>query len=589
MRNLRKPARAGGTAGRVRVAIVGRPNVGKSTLFNRLLGRRRAITLDQPGVTRDPIIEPLDWDDVAIDLVDTGGLRGEADIALADRVHEHTVRAIGVSDVLVVLFDAKTGLNPMDRETVELVTRSGVPAIYVANKGEGRAGEEAALEFCALGIDPPMVISAEHGQNIGQLRGEIEELAEAIMAARAAEAEARAAAAAAEAAEAHGEDGDNADEDEDDYLEDFEPGYEEQAFEEELDEAEGVPDRACHVALVGRPNVGKSSFLNLVAGEILSLVDNKPGTTRDVVDTEIVRNGRQYLLLDTAGMRRPSRVEEGVERISVRRSLEAIERADVVVLIVEPEEGVTDQDARIARHAWMEGRALVLLVNKADLATDLQITRIEANLRDEYRTLSPVAVGRISVLKNRGIDDAFKLIDHAFASHNQRLSTADVNRVMAEAAIRREPPILGRGRVKLFYGTQVAKRPPTINIFTNRVDIPEEYSRFLERVFREMHDFEGSPLRLRFVRRDSHGQRDPGEVPAKEKTGRDRRGLKSGPPTPRKKIDGRPGKGGKPAPGSAKKAGSKAAPARKGPGGKPLKKGGAPTNSRPARGAPKKR
>jgi GTP-binding protein len=585
MRHLRKPDRSGNAADRVRVAIVGRPNVGKSTLFNRLLGRRRAITLDQPGVTRDPIVEPVDWDGVAIDLVDTGGLRGEADIALADRVHEHTVRAIGLSDILVVLFDARAGLNPMDRETVELVTRSGLPAVYVANKGEGRAGEEAALEFCALGIDPPMVISAEHGQNIGQLRGEIEELAEAILADRAAD---------AEEGTVTGEEDDEARDlsDEDDVFDDG--SDDEQDFEED---GEDVADRACHVALVGRPNVGKSSFLNLVAGETLSLVDNKPGTTRDVVDIEIVRGGRRYLLLDTAGMRRPSRVEEGVERISVRRSLEAIERADVVVLIVEPEEGVADQDARIARHAWMEGRALVLLVNKADLATEPRLARIEADLRDEYPTLTPVPVARISVKKNRGIDDAFRLIDHAFASHNRRLSTPDVNRAMAETAARREPPVLGRGRVKLFYGTQVAVRPPTIHIFTNRVEIPEEYSRFLERVFRELHDFEGSPLRLRFVRRDSHGQRDPGEAPPKEKTGRDRRGMKSGAPVGGKR-DGRPGKGGRPAgskaagPKGVKVAGAKPAkpakPAKKVGGGKPPKRT-TTTKGRPPRGAPKNR
>ena len=195
------------TKGRVRVAIVGRPNVGKSTLFNRLLGRRRAITLDQPGITRDPIVEPVEWDDIGLDLVDTGGLRGEEDIALADRVHEHTVRAIAVSDVLVVVFDARAGLSPQDRETVDLVMKSGLPTVYVANKGEGRQGEQAALEFCALGIDAPLVVSAEHGQGISELRGEIGEIVEDILEKRAA--------AAAEAEEEAGEgDSEEAPEDE---------------------------------------------------------------------------------------------------------------------------------------------------------------------------------------------------------------------------------------------------------------------------------------------------------------------------------------------------------------------------------------
>jgi GTP-binding protein len=415
---------------RARVAIVGRPNVGKSTLFNRLLGRRRAITLDQPGVTRDPIVEPVDWDGIPIDLVDTGGLRGESDIMLADRVHEHTVRAIGLSDILIVLFDARAGLSPLDRETVDLVTRSGLPAVYVANKVEGRDSEQASLEFCALGIDPPLTISAEHGQGIRELQGMVEEIAEELL------------------------------------KRDDEPapGEEADADTEELDEiadeeVEDVAVRPCRVALVGRPNVGKSSLLNLLAGEMLSLVDDRPGTTRDVVDTEIARGERRYVLLDTAGMRRPSRVEEGVERISVRRSLEAIERADVVVLLIEPEEGVTDQDARIARRAWEEGRAMVLLINKIDLAGEAQLSRVEANIRDVYPTLSPVPVARISVKRGFGIDEAFRLIDSAYAAHNRRLSTSEVNRVLGEAAKRREPPILGRGRAKLFYGTQTGVRP----------------------------------------------------------------------------------------------------------------------------------
>lgn len=552
---------------RIRVSIVGRPNVGKSTLFNRLLGRRRAITLDQPGITRDPIMEPVEWEGLGLDLVDTGGLRGEADILLADRVHEHTVRAIGVSDLLVVLFDSRAGLGPLDRETVDLVIRSGLPAVYVANKGEGRAAEEGAFEFCALGIDAPLVISAEHGVGISELRDQIEQAAEKILDHERALAEAAEAAAAVELAkaeierakvapkefattadatdleddlednEAQDEDGDEFDDDGDDteaplYGEDdgdfeFYPGDED--FGDSDGEAEGNDDevRPCRVALVGRPNVGKSSFLNLLAGQELSLVDNRPGTTRDVVDTEIERGGRRYVLLDTAGMRRPSRVEEGVERISVRRALEAIERADVVVVIVEPEEGVTDQDARIARHAWEEGRALVLLVNKSDLVRESDLVRVENNIRDGYPTLSPVPVQRMSVLRNRGIDDAFALIDQAYESHNRRITTPDVNRMIAETLRRREPPVVGRGRVKMFYGTQTSVRPPTISIFTNRIALPEDYQRFLERCFREMIDFTGSPLRLRFVRRDSHGSRDPGFAPPREKTGRDRRGMKS--------------------------------------------------------------
>ncbi len=476
-----------GSGGHIRVAIVGRPNVGKSTLFNRLIRKRRAITLDIPGITRDPIAEPVTWDGLELELVDTGGLGGEADIDLADLVHQHTVRAISGSDLLVVLFDVRAGLSPLDRDTVELVSRSHVPAIYVCNKGEGRSAEDAALEFCALGIDPPLVVSAEHGLGITELHMTIVDEVNRILAAR-----------------LPGE-ADALSETEGSTLNEESP-----AGSEFDGVVEGEPERElppCRVAIVGRPNVGKSSLLNWIAGAELSLVDDKPGTTRDVVDTEIERRGHRYLLLDTAGMRRPSRVEEGVERISVRRALEAVERANLVALLVEPSEGLTDQDARIARHAWSEGRALVIVVNKIDLATPKRMADVERNIRDTYATLGPVAICHLSVKKKIGLDDLFRLLERAQRAHNRRLSTPEINRILAEAIKRRDPPVLGRARVKFFYGTQTGMRPPTINVFTNRGEVPEDYQRFLERCFRETLELEGTPLRLRFVRRASHGDR----------------------------------------------------------------------------------
>jgi len=247
-----------------------------------------------------------------------------------------------------------------------------------------------------------------------------------------------------------------------------------------------------------------------VAGAELSLVDDRPGTTRDVVDIEIERRGRRYVLLDTAGMRRPSRVEEGVERISVRRSIEAIDRADVVALLIEPTEGLTDQDARIARRAWSEGRALVLLLNKIDLVEPGRVAAVERQIRGGYPTLAPVPIAAMSVKQGRGVDEAFRLIDRAHRAHNRRIPTVEVNRLIKLAVERREPPVLGAGRAKFFYGTQTAVRPPTINIFTNRAQVPEEYQRFMERCFREEIDLTGTPLRLRLTRRASHGQRDHG-------------------------------------------------------------------------------
>jgi GTP-binding protein len=445
-----------------RVAIIGRPNVGKSTLFNRLLGRRRAITLDTPGVTRDPLAEPVVWDDTPLVLIDTGGLRGEKEIALADKVHAHTVAALATADIAVVIFDVRTGISPTDRETVDLVLRSGVHPIWVANKADSPTSEEGAVDFCQLGIDPPLTISAEHNHGIGDLKADILRAIDGLPA--------------------------------------VEPAH--------MREFEQLNTRACRVALVGRPNVGKSSFLNRLAGAELSLVDDTPGTTRDVVDTTVVHGAKRYLFVDTAGLRRPSKVERGIEKISVHRTFDALDLANVVVLMIEPVEGMTDQDARIARRAWGEGRALIVVVNKMDLKEAGSVERVKRQISETYPTLSGLEVVALSVLTGRGVDDCFKAIDVAHRAHEIQIQTPDVNRVLAWAMERKEPPVLGRGRLKLLYGTQTAVRPPTITIFSNREAVPTHYVRFLERCFRESFPLAGTPLRLRFNRRDSHGSRD---------------------------------------------------------------------------------
>jgi GTP-binding protein len=463
------------------VAIVGRPNVGKSTLFNRLIRKRRAITLDTPGITRDPIVEEVVWDGIRLRLVDTGGLGGEAEIALAEQVHRHTVRTAEGADLIVAILDARGGLSPLDQETVALVQRMNVPVIWVANKAEGPAQDEALVEFCRLGIDTPLPVSAEHNLGLGDLRSTITDALEAQAAVRAK------AAAAIEAptkieADVHAS------------LED-----------PPVDDRSAGPGVPCRVAIVGRPNVGKSSLLNRVAGTELSLVDDKPGTTRDVVDTLVDRDGRDYLLLDTAGMRRPSKVDEGVERISVRRSLEAVRRAHVVVLMIEPEESLTDQDARIARIAWQEGRALVIVVNKVDLLdASAERERIRAEVYERCPTLGPVAVEFMSVLEGTGVGRMFRAIDQAYSAFNMTIRTSDLNRLVESITERRQPPVISNARLRFFYVTQTASRPPTLTFFCNREKVPTDYSRFMERCVREQVPLEGSPLRLRFRRRDSH-------------------------------------------------------------------------------------
>lgn len=447
------------------VCIVGRPNVGKSTLFNRLIRKRKAITLDTPGITRDPIEEDVEWEGKTIRLVDTGGLGGEADIALADRVHQHTLRSIAGADLAVVLLDARAGLLPADADTVEILTEMQIPVVYVANKADGVAQEESLVEFCSLGIDPPLAVSAEHNLGIHALRSAI--------------------------------------------LTELKSRETPEPDETEEDD-EPDDDRPCRVALVGRPNVGKSSWLNRIAGEALSLVDATPGTTRDVVDTEIERGSGRYVFLDTAGMRRPSRIDVDIEKLSVGRSLEAVRRCDIVVLLVEPEEGMTDQDARIAQYAITEGRGLLIAVNKIDLVTGgrAKLEEIRTESFRRYPTLGIAPLVFLSALEGQGLDELFEQIDNVNRAHSIEVQTSTLNRIIDNILERRDPPVLGRARLKLFYSAQTARRPPTFTLFANRESVPAHYRKFMERCFRELLPLEGTPIRLKFTRRASHGGRD---------------------------------------------------------------------------------
>ena len=406
----------------------------------------------------------------ALRVVDTGGLGGETEIALADRVHEHTLRSVGDADLIVAVFDARAGVSPLDRETVDLLQRTGLPILYVANKCDGPRQEEAAADFCSLGIDTPLTVSAEHGAGIGELR---ESILAALPAAPAEETPAF-------AGDAEGE----------------------QPADSDVDAAAAE----CRIAIVGRPNVGKSSLLNAVAGKQLSLVDASPGTTRDVVDTTVERQGRRYVLLDTAGMRRPSRVAEGVERLSVGRSVDAIRRCDVALLLVEPEEGMTDQEARIAQVVLKEGRGLVIALNKCDLlARPFTREELRERLLGRYATLGVAEVESIAARTGQGIDKLFRAIDRAFRAHALRVQTPALNRVVQSILEQREPPVLGRGRLRLFYAAQTGSRPPAFTFFVNRESVPTEYQRFIEGNLREAFPLRGTPIRLRFRRRPSHG------------------------------------------------------------------------------------
>jgi GTPase len=426
------------------VAIVGRPNVGKSTLFNRLLGRRQAIVHDLPGVTRDRITGLAEIaDERHIQIIDTGGLVvGDDPLGLSKQVF----LAVDESDLLIFLVDGRDGLTAADQSVWQRLRPTGKPAILVVNKGDTREGRSRFPEFYSLGIDPQLLISAEHGGGIGELR---EALALALPQVA----------------------------------------------------AEPRPD-APAIAIVGRPNVGKSSLLNCIAGQPRALVSPVAGTTRDPLDTLIQRGDRSYLLIDTAGIRRRSQISGAPEELAVMMARRQIERAELAVLVIDATLGVTSGDLAIAGTIWELGRAAVLAINKWDLLDEESRERLESSLeRLDEHLAAPLRVNE-SALTGRNVDKLFPAIDRALAGYRTKLTTGEVNRFFAAALEKVAPPNLGGHPWKLYYATQVASEPPTFMLFSNR-PLPRNhhYRRYLENRLREHLDVPGVPLRLVVRRR----------------------------------------------------------------------------------------
>ncbi|MFP3939312.1 MAG: ribosome biogenesis GTPase Der [Thermoanaerobaculia bacterium] len=421
------------------VAIVGRPNVGKSTLFNRLVGRRQAIVHGRPGVTRDRITGLAELSEGGrFQLVDTGGLvPGEDPLGLSEQVEA----AVAESDLLLLILDGKTGLTPADEEVWRHLRSSGKPTLAVVNKGDTNEARDRFSEFYRLGIESQLLVSAEHGLGIEDLRDAI---GHALP---------------------------------------------------ELPEAE--PTDAPAVAIVGRPNVGKSSLLNRIAGESRVLVSPVPGTTRDPVDTLIRRSDREYLLIDTAGIRRRSKVSDAPEELAVMMARRQIERARLVVLVIDATAGVTTGDLSIAGTAWELGRAVVVAVNKWDLLDEEGRRRLDLTWpRLEELLARPLRVN-VSALTGRALDKLFPAIDRALEAHGTQLPTAEVNRLFEEAVRRRRPPAVQGRPWKLYYATQVTTAPPTFMLFANRgLPRKDAYRRYLENRLREVLDLPGVPVRL---------------------------------------------------------------------------------------------
>lgn len=448
------------------VAIVGRPNVGKSTLFNRLVGFRKAMVHDRPGVTRDRLYEPCTLLDRPVLLIDTGGLEPDPtasssgqDPDLLVAMRQQSLVAVEEADVIVLVVDGRSGLTPADDEVADLLRRSHKPVILAVNKIDGPSQEELAADFWALGLTPLLTVSAEHGRGIYEL---IEAIVEALP-------------------EGAGE----------------APEVEE---EEEEDEAPGI-----RIAVVGRPNIGKSTLINRLLGEDRHVVHDSPGTTMDPVDSPLRVEGRDYVLVDTAGVRRKARIDDPLERWISLRSIRAIERCHVTLLMIDGTEGPTEQDARLAALVADRGRALVVLINKWDLARDLEDVDARST-EDALESKLPHASWAphlfISAKTGKGLHRVLPLVDQVYEAFDKRVPTGELNRFLEATVQSHTPPQRHHRPVRLYYVHQNRVRPPTFTFFSNTPDgVTPAYRKYLERRLREAFGFEGTPLRLHFKRR----------------------------------------------------------------------------------------
>lgn len=438
------------------VALVGRPNVGKSTLFNRIVGERRAIVFDEPGTTRDRTYGEADWNGVEFELIDTGGLQSEAEIAASDigtivrGTRAQARLAIEEADAIVVVVDGRDGLLPADLEVADELRSSNKPLIVAVNKAENTERREAAVEFYNLGLGDPIAVSAYHGAGVGDLLDAIVEV--------------------------------------------LQPG--------DSDVEDGAP----RIAIVGRPNVGKSALLNALLGRERAIVSAIPGTTRDPVDTRVTWNEREVVLIDTAGIRRRGRVDHAaVEQYSVIRSMKAIARADVAILVLDAVEGVTAQDLHIAGFINDEAKGIIVALNKWDAVTKDSST-MEAyreKLAEELDFMPYAPVLFISALYGQRVTKVPDLVFEVLAERNRRVPTARLNRIIREALAAHPAP--GRhGKVlKFYYATQPRVAPPTFVFFVNDPKIIHfTYRRFLENQLRAEFGFAGTPIRLSFRGRE---------------------------------------------------------------------------------------
>ncbi len=452
------------------VAIVVRQNVGKSTLFNRLVGRRLALVDDRPGVTRDRREGQGHLGDLVFTIVDTAGLEESGPETLSGRMRVQTQAAIEQADAIFFLVDARTGLTPIDRSFAEMVRKSGTPTIVIANKSEGRAGASGVLDAYGLGLGEPVALSAEHGEGLSEL---YDALRAALPDPTAQPAEIRPR-----------------------HRRDAEPG-------EEPEPEDAAP---IAVAVVGRPNAGKSTLINRLLGEDRLLTGPEAGITRDAIAVELTWSGRKFRLYDTAGMRRPARIEEKLEKLSVADALNAIRFAAVVVLLMDAERPFEEQDLRIADLVEREGRALVIGMNKWDLMARRAgaVAELRVDADERLPQLKGMPIVPISGQTGEGLDRLKQAVIDAYTTWNKRAATGALNRWLTQALTEHPPPAVSGRRIKLNYITQAKSRPPTFVLFCARADaVPDAYRRYLVNSLREVFDLPGTPIRLTLREKDN--------------------------------------------------------------------------------------
>ena len=427
------------------VAVVGRPNVGKSTLFNALAGEMLSIVKDTPGITRDRIYTDVSWLDTPFTLIDTGGIEPESKDVILSQMREQAQIAIDTADVIIFLTDVKQGLVDADAKVADMLRRAGKPVLLVVNKVDNFDKYMMDVyEFYNLGIGEPHPISASNRLGIGDMLDEVVS-----------------------------------------YFKDI------PVMEEE--------DSRTRVAIVGKPNVGKSSIVNRLLGENRVIVSDIAGTTRDAIDTEVTYHGKEYVLIDTAGLRRKNKIKEELEKYMIIRTVSAVERADVVVLVIDACEGVTEQDAKIAGIAHERGKAVLVAVNKWDAITkdNHTVNQFTARVRDVLAFMPYAEILFISAVTGQRLPKLYEMIDIVSENHAMRVATGVLNEIMSEAVALQQPPSDKGKRLRLYYITQVSVKPPTFVIFVNDKELMHfSYTRYIENKIREAFGFRGTPLKF---------------------------------------------------------------------------------------------